>query len=149
MKKILILILIPLAGISQNAPKPIASLYGGVSNYHLQVGAEFGLARLITENYSVVAYTHFNSVGGEALVTAGIKMYAAAWWLDSERESFVAPVAALQNAHYYTDEFGKTKRNTTALFGGRYQVYGGYCELLWQPQYVSFTVGYQFGNRKN
>jgi len=142
--KTIILLLLPFAALSQ---RPVASIYAGVSNYHLQAGIEAGFAQVISEHISVVAFAHANSIGSPATWTAGVKSYAAMWWLDSEKESFIGPTIALQNRFSHENE-GKNVRATTALLGVRYQVYGGYGELLIQPGYFAATVGFQFGNRK-
>jgi len=145
MKHILFALLLPLAATAQTTP--IASIYAGVSNYHAQAGIEAGFAQVITEHISVVAFAHANSIGSPATWTAGVKSFAAMWWLDSEKESFIGPAIALQNRFSHENE-GKNVRATTALLGVRYQVYGGYGELLIQPGYFAATVGFQFGNRK-
>jgi hypothetical protein len=141
--KTLIFLLFPLAAFTQ---RPIASLYAGVSPYHLQAGLEAGVAQIIDERYSIVAFAHGNSIGKQAILSAGVKFYGAIW-LDFQRESFIAPVIAFQNRYSHTDN-DKDYRATTGLFGLRYQVYGGYGEVLAQPGYIAFTVGYQFGNVK-
>jgi hypothetical protein len=146
MKKLLsLLIMLPIL-VSAQQIKPVASIYAGVSMYHLNAGAEAGVAGILDDRYSLVTYAHFNSIGNQALLTVGIKFWGA-MWLDLQQESFVAPVIALQNRYSHEDE-GKYYRSTTALLGIRYQVYGGFGEIIWQPGYAAFTVGYQFGNRK-
>jgi hypothetical protein len=145
MKNILFALLLPFAATAQTTP--VASIYGGVSNYHLQAGIEAGFSQVITEHISVVAFAHANSIGQPATWTAGVKSFAAMWWLDSDREAFIAPVIALQNRFSHENE-GKNVRATTALLGVRYQVYGGFGEVLLQPGYGAFTVGFMFGNRK-
>jgi len=144
MKKLLFLIaFLPLAAISQ---KPVAGIYGGVSNYHINGGIEAGVAQILDERISVLAFGQANSIGKEALITAGIKVWSALW-LDHQRESFVAPMIAAVNKFEGWNET-KPVRATTMLFGIRYQVYGGWGELVFQPGYFGFNVGYLFGNAK-
>ena len=144
MKTILFLLfLLPIISISQ---KPVFGIYGGVSNYHLNAGLEAGVAQILDERISVLAYAQANSIGNEALITGGVKVWSALW-LDHQRESFVAPMIAAVNKFEGWDG-EKATRGTTMLFGIRYQVYGGFGEFVFQPGYFGFNVGYQFGNAK-
>ncbi len=120
--------------------KPIAAIYGGASNYQISGGIEAGAA---IGRVQTVAFVQGNSIGGNAKYIAGIKTFVECVYIDSYGESFVAPV---MGAYRGTDIKGVKFTNPFA--GIRYQVYGGYGELLAGRGYFAFNVGFQFGNRK-
>jgi len=136
--KTLILILFALPVMAQ---KPVISVFGGLSNYYdFNCGVEAGFA---IDRLTILGTGQINYDGG---ITYGAKAYLSAW-LDWQKESFFAPVVGMIQQPYIVDN--KEYRPMIPVLGVRYQVYGGYGELITNFGYYGFGVGYMFGNRKN
>ncbi len=120
--------------------KPIASIYAGASSYQMSAGIEAGAA---IGRVHTVAFVQGNTIGCPNKAIVGLKTSIEAVYLDTYGEAFIMPV---MGAYRATDIKGN--RFTNAFAGIRYQVYGGYGELLAGRGYVAFNVGFQFGGKK-
>jgi hypothetical protein len=140
--KTIILLLISTASFGQM--KPVASLSMGVSGWGLQGIAEAGVAQFFHERITLLGTYQVNYTGYQM---AGAKVNYA-HWIDVQKESYVAPVAGIQQLPIY-NKFDELEKKIKPIFGIRYQVYGGFGEITAGKNFWCFNVGYMIGNVKN